>query len=151
MTQTSAEASSAKPALVLWTDFRDVPLEVLRDFARTWAEDTFIRQVAAEIGMGRTTLHSFINGETTPHPRIRRRIALCYLAWLQTPPPDMDLVRPFVAALDVLIAGLPEHRREATITILLEGLESGYAGDDAPPPRWLEALRAVIQRRMASR
>lgn len=87
-----------------WTNFRDIPLEVLRDFVCTRAEDSSIRQVAVEMGLGRTTLHSFMYAETTPHPRIRRKIALCYLEWLQTAP-DMDLVRPYAAALDVLIEG----------------------------------------------
>jgi hypothetical protein len=132
-----------------WTNFRDIPLEVLRDFVRTRAEDTSIRQIADEIEVGRTTLHSFINAETTPHPRIRRKIALWYLDWLQTAP-DMDVVRPYAAALDVLTGGMPERQRDGAVEIVLDGVELGYVGDGASLPRWVEVLRVLTRRRTAS-
>lgn len=133
-----------------WTNFRDIPLQVLRDFVRTRAEATSLRQVAAEMGLGRTTLHSFVNDETKPHPRVRRIIALWYLDWLQMAP-DMDLVRPYAAALDVLIQGMPERQRRGAVEIVLDGLESGFASDGESPPRWVEVLRVVARRRMAPR
>ena len=138
------------PGPAHWTNFRDIPHEVLRDFVRTRAEATSIRQVAVEMGVGRTTLHSFINAETTPHPRIRRLIALSLLDWHENAP-DMDVVRPYAVALEVLIRGVPEPRREATITTVLDGLESGYTGDGTSPPRWVEVLRIVARRRMVPR
>ncbi|WP_420129175.1 hypothetical protein [Longimicrobium sp.] len=128
-----------------WTHFRDIPLEVLRDFVRTRAEDTSIRQVAIDMGLGRTTLHSFIGAQTSPHPRVRRKIALSYLNWLQAAP-DMDLVRPYAAALGVLTEGMPERQREGAVEIVLDGLELGFCGDGESPPRWLEALRVVTRR-----
>jgi hypothetical protein len=131
-----------------WTNFRDIPLEVLRDFVCTRAEDSSIRQVAAEMGLGRTTLHSFMYAETTPHPRVRRKIALCYLDWLQTAP-DIDLVRPYAAALDVLINGLPERQRAAAVEIVLDGLQLGSVSDGESPPRWVELLRVLTRRRTA--
>jgi hypothetical protein len=133
------------PGPAHWTNFRDIPLEVLREFVRTQAEETSIRQVAADFGLGRTTLHSFINAETTPHPRIRRKIALCYLDWLQTAP-DLDLVRPYAAALDVLTEGMPERQREGAVEIVLDGLELGFGSDGDSPPRWVEVLRFVTRR-----
>jgi hypothetical protein len=128
-----------------YIDFRSVPLEVLRDFVRTRAEATSIRQVAAEMRLGRTTLHSFINEETTPHPRIRRIIALWYLDWVDTAP-DFDLVRPYASALEMLVRGLPEQQREGTVAIVLGGLESGYIGGGESPPHWLEVLQFVARR-----
>jgi hypothetical protein len=129
----------------LWADFRAIPVEVLRDFVRSRAEITSIRQVAAETGLGRTTLHSFVNGETTPHPRVRRVIALWYLDWLETAP-DLDVVRPYASALEVLISGMPETQRDGTLAVVLDGLESGYTGGGEPPPRWVELLRFVTRR-----
>lgn len=133
-----------------WTDFRAIPLEVLRDFVRSRTEATSIRQVAVEIGIGRTTLHSFINADTTPHPRVRRVIALWYLDWFNTAP-DVDVVRPYKAALDVLVKQVPEGQREGTIAIILDGLESGYLGGSAAPPRWVVLLRFVTGRRGSPR
>ncbi|HEX6369793.1 MAG TPA: hypothetical protein VF006_12815 [Longimicrobium sp.] len=92
-----------------------------------------------------TTLHSFVSSETTPHPRIRRVIALWYLDWQQTAP-DMDLVRPYAAALDMLTEGMPERQREGALEIVLDGLELGFGGDGESPPRWVEALRFVTRR-----
>jgi hypothetical protein len=129
-----------------WTHFRDIPLEVLRNFVLTRAEVTSIRQVADEMQIARATLHGFVSSDTrTPHPRIRRVIALWYLDWLQTAP-DMDLVRPYAAALDVLTEGMPERQRERAVEIVLDGLESGFGSDGEPPPRWVEVLRFVTRR-----
>lgn len=49
-------------------DHRTVPLEVLREFARSYAELTSLRTVAEDAGVGRSTVHSFITTEkhTTP-------------------------------------------------------------------------------------
>ena len=128
-----------------WTNFRDIPLEVLRDFVRTRSEATSIRQVADEMRVARSTLHSFVTSETTPHPRIRRVIALWYLDWLQTVP-DMDLVRPYAAALDVLTEGMSERQREKAVEIVLDGLELGFGSDGESPPRWVGVLRFVARR-----
>lgn len=133
------------PGPAHWTHFRDIPLEVLRDFVRTRAEATSIRKVADEMRIGRTTLHSFVSAETTPHPRIRRIIALWYLDWQQAAP-DMDLVRPYAAALDVLTEGMPERQRPGAVEIILDGLELGFVSDGASPPRWVEVLRFVARR-----
>lgn len=134
------------PVPAHWTNFRDIPLEVLRDFVRTRAEATSIRQVADEMRVSRSTLHSFVSSETrAPHPRIRRVIALWYLDWLQTAP-DMDLVRPYAEALDLLTEGMPKLQREGAVEIVLDGLERGFSGDGESPPRWVEVLRFVTRR-----
>ncbi len=120
-------------------DHRAVPLEVLRDFVRSQTELSSIRQVAAEVGLGRTTLHSFINGETNPHPRVRRVLALWYLQQLEQAP-DIDVARPYVSALDILLADVPEEKRREAQQSLLEFLAQTHEGGEAAP-RWLELLR----------
>src|SRR5688500_4392342 len=87
-------------------DHRAVPLAVLRDFARSMAELSSIRLVAEDAGVGRSTLHTFITDGTTPHPRIRRLLALWYLR-RQSGLDEIELLRPYVAALDVLLADTP--------------------------------------------
>ena len=120
-------------------DHRSIPLEVLREFVRTQAELSSIRTVAGAIGVGRTTLHSFLaEGGTMPHPRVRRRIALWYIA-KQNEAPDIDVVRPYVSALSILVAALPEAEQETASGLLLEALEGIYAGR-ADIPRWLQLL-----------
>jgi hypothetical protein len=121
------------------TDHRSVPLDVLRDFVRSQAELTSLRQVAAEVGLGRTTLHSFINGETTPHPRVRRMLGLWYLQKLDQAP-DIDVARPYVSALDILLAEVPEDRRRAAQESMLDLLATSHS-EAGEVPRWLELLR----------
>lgn len=120
-------------------DHRAVPLDVLRDFVRSQAELSSIRQVAAEVGLGRTTLHSFINGETNPHPRVRRLLALWYLQKLEQAP-DMDVARPYVSAMDILLSDVPEDKRREARQSLLELLSQTHEAAGAEP-RWLELLR----------
>lgn len=120
-------------------DHRAVPLEVLRDFVRSQAELSSIRQVAAEVGLGRTTLHTFINGETNPHPRVRRLLGLWYLQKLEQAP-DIDVARPYVAALEILLSEVPEERRRAAQQSMLELLTETHSEAGAAP-RWLELLQ----------
>jgi hypothetical protein len=119
-------------------DYRSVPIEVLRDFALTQCEIASIRACADEIGLGRTTLHHFIQGKTYPHPRVRRLLGLWYLA-KQDEAHDIDVARPYAAALSILVAALPEGERETASGLLVESLEAIYAGR-AEKPRWLELL-----------
>lgn len=138
----------ARPNPFNESDHRRVPLEVLRDFARTRAEAASIQKVADEMGIGRSTLHTFISRGTTPLPRVRRILALWYLDWVVTAP-DYDLARPYASALEVLLEDVPEGQREGTFTVLLDGLEAGYAGGGEPPPRWVQTLRFIARRREA--
>jgi|GEM_PF-5028860 len=128
-------------------DHRAVPLEVLRDFVRSQTELSSIRQVAAEVGLGRTTLHAFINGETNPHPRVRRVLALWYLQKLEQAP-DIDVARPYVSALHILLSDVPEDRRQEAQQSLLTLLAETHDAAGAAP-RWLELLRT--QPRLFSR
>lgn len=120
-------------------DHRAVPLEVLRDFVRSQTELSSIRQVAAEVNLGRTTLHAFINGETNPHPRVRRVLALWYLQKLEQAP-DIDVARPYVAALDILLSEVPDDRRREAQQSLIGTLTDLHEATGVEP-RWLELLR----------
>jgi hypothetical protein len=123
-------------------EHRAVPVEAMRRFAQDQAELTSIRQVAAEIGLGRTTLHKFVAGETMPHPRVRRLLALWYLRRQGHAAGDDVAVRPYASALQILLGGVPEDVRERTTAEVLDVLERGYA-TAGEPPAWLDALRAT--------
>lgn len=121
-------------------DFRSVPLETLRAFVREESERTSVRQVAEAVGVGRTTLQNFIHGETSPHPRVKRRLATWYLAETERAAADRT-EDTYAAALDVLVAGLPEEPREQARATLVEILERVHALLGVPLPEGLRALR----------
>lgn len=125
-------------------DHRDIPLDVLRDFVRSQTERTSIRQAAVEAGVGRTTLHAFVYAVTKPHPRVLRVLGLWYIA-KQNEAPDVDVVRPYAAALAVLLSGIPAYEQDAARTDAIAALQCIYEGR-APLPRWLALLSGEVGR-----
>lgn len=126
-------------------DHRTVPLEVLREFARSQAELSSIRLVAEDAGVGRSTLHKFITAGTTPHPRVRRLLALWYLRRLSGVD-EVELIRPYVSALEVLIADVPQPSRGRVTTDVLDSVDRGYAVAGEEAPRWVKVLRTRLSR-----
>lgn len=122
-------------------DYRNVPIEVLRDFTRTQTEITSIRSVADEVGLGRSTLHKFILGRTNPQPRVRRLLGLWYLQKVEQAH-DIDVARPYAAALQILLSEIPQERRQAAEQGVLEALAETHVQSGAAQPRWLELLRS---------
>lgn len=125
-----------------YTDYRAIPLEVLRDFVRTRCELTSIRTAAAETGLSHTAIHQFANGKTKPQPRVRRLLGLWFLA-KQNEPQDIDVTRPYVAALTVLLSGIPPEGQGAARRDAITALQCVYEGR-APAPRWLELLASQM-------
>ena len=121
------------------TDHRAVPLDTLREFARDRAEMSSVRQVASEVGLGRTTLHNFISEDTTPHPRVRRLLALWYLREQerQEKPATPAAYR---SALEILLNGIPPEKREDARAALVQRLAAIHAATGASPA-WLGELR----------
>lgn len=128
-------------------DHRDVPLEVLREAVRSYAEMTSIRAVGEDAGVSRSAVHKFIRvATTTPHPRTRRLLALWYLR-RQHGMDELEWLRPFVSALDVLLSEAPEPDRDSVTLALLAGVERGFANVGMPtPPRWVAVLHERITR-----
>jgi hypothetical protein len=124
-------------------DYRNVPIEVLRDFTRTQTEITSIRSVADEVGLGRSTLHKFILGRTNPQPRVRRLLGLWYLEKIEKAH-DIDVARPYAAALTILLSEIPPERRRAAEHEVLDTLAQTHSQSGAPEPRWLELLRSEL-------
>ena len=122
-------------------DHRSIPIEVLRDFARSRAEITSIRDVADEVGVGHSTLHKFILGRTTPRPRVRRLLGLWYLQKVEEAH-DMDVARPYAAALDILLSEIPQEQRRTAEHGVVAALAEIHAHTGTPTPRWLELLQS---------
>jgi hypothetical protein len=128
-------------------DHRRVPLEVLREFARSCAETASTRSVAEDAGVGRSTVHKFINAGTMPHPRVRRRLALWYLRRVRGID-HMELLRPYTAALSVLLADFEEPALGQMRADVLNIIRRGYVDEGLPEPRWMEAVRERQRERL---
>ena len=124
-----------------YADHRAVPLEVLREFARSVAEVSSIRQVAEDAGVGRSTVHKFITAGTMPHPRVRRSLALWYLRRVAGVD-ELEIVRPYASALDLLLGDVPEPLLKTVTLNVLRAISEVFPPDgEHEAPRWLEALR----------
>jgi hypothetical protein len=111
---------------VIGRDWRDVPVEWVRAWARDESERTSLRDLAERADIGRTTLQKFITGATNPHPRIRRALTLLYLK---------DKASAVDSALDALTANLPDEARpeaRAQISGLVARLHEAH--EVKPPP-----------------
>jgi hypothetical protein len=126
-------------------DHRDVPLEVLREFARSLSERSSIRAIAEDAGVGRSTVHKFVTAGTMPHARVRRLLALWYLRRLDGIN-EPEVLRPYVAALDVLLGDAPEVVRDRVVLNMTADIERACEDAGAPPPGWVALLRARITR-----
>jgi hypothetical protein len=124
-------------------DYRAIPIEVLRDFARSQAETGSIRSVADEVGLSHSALHKFILGRTNPQPRARRLLGLWYLEKVEKAH-DIDVARPYAAALQILLSAIPPERRREAEGEVLEALVQTHSQSGAAQPRWLELLRSEL-------
>jgi hypothetical protein len=139
MSRTPDARAAAAPENAAGRDYRTVPVEAIRRFAQDETELTSIRHVAAEVGLGRTTLHKFVAGETMPHPRVRRLLALWYLRRHDQAAED-ETVRPYATALGILLACVPDEVRMGAAEDVLNVLERhAVTGGERPP--WMDALR----------
>lgn len=121
----------------LWKDDPDaVPVDELRRRARHECKQRSQREVAAEIGVGRTTLHNFVTRETSPHPRVRNLLHKWYQA---------RAVRDGAAsaALAALLDGLPAEIATAAHGRLLDAVEWAHHEAEREPPAWLTTARIV--------
>lgn len=127
---------SATPA-----DYRAVSIDALREFARDESERTSLRQVAQAAGVGRTTLHKFIQEKTSPHPRVRRLLALWYLRE-RADVAERATADGYAGAMELLLAAFPEDVRTRAWWELMEAVERLHEAHGVPAPAALPAVRA---------
>jgi hypothetical protein len=117
----------------------DPPIGAVRERVRDRAEQTSIRWVAEEIGLGHSTVHNFLNG-AAPHPRGRRKLLAWYALW-GAPDQGAGAARD---ALNALTSGLPDAYRARTQTAIVEVVEQAhFAAGNADVPAWVRALGRV--------
>jgi transcriptional regulator with XRE-family HTH domain len=121
-----------------WEDDPDaVPVDELRRYARQECKQRSQREVAAEMGVGRTTLRNFVTEETNPHPRVRNLLHKWYRARALRDGGTAS------AALAVLLDGLPAEIVVVACGRLLDTVEWAHHEAGREPPAWLANARAV--------
>jgi hypothetical protein len=80
-----------------------------------------------------------------PHPRVRRLLALWYQRRLSGVD-ELELVRPYVSALEVLFGDVPESSRGRAMLAVLDDVERAYTVANEETPPWVKALRTRLAR-----
>lgn len=116
-----------------------VPVRVFREAVARKVEATSLRYVAAEIGISRSALYTFIQNEKAePYSKNYQK----FLAWYvrdrrEAQGIDADSA---AASLELLTLHFPPRRRRRIQQDLLELLEQ-RRGDEMPAPQWLNEIR----------
>jgi hypothetical protein len=119
-----------------WKDDPDaVPIDELRRSVRHECKQRSQREVAAEIGLGRTTLHNFVTRETNPHPRVRNLLH----KWYRTRAVQDGGA---LSAWAVLLDGLPAEVVAVAYGRFLDTVEWAHREAGREPPAWLANARA---------
>lgn len=122
-------------------DHRAVPLDILREFVRSEAEILSVAHVAEDAGVGRSTVYKFMSdGTSCPQPRVRRLLARWYLR-RRDGIDELELIRPYMRALDVLLVDVPETERPGVTMDVLVSIRKAVAAHGEEAPRWLDPLR----------
>lgn len=111
-------------------------VEDIREAVRDALEQSSLRTLAPEIGIGHSTLHNFASG-ATPHPRVRRLLFNWHVRHKATP----RSITP--EQLDAITASLPQHVRSRLRPRIAEILVSGYVEGGVETPSWLEAAASA--------
>ncbi len=119
---------------------RAIPVEQLRRWYQDQCELTSIRHVCNAVGIGRTTLHKFVAGETIPHPRIRRMLALYYVSRTGLAEPDDD-GGVAESAVGLLSRFFPPKNQRRMRVALLDRMEDEFRAAGCEVPGWLPRVR----------
>ncbi|HST60798.1 MAG TPA: hypothetical protein VLK84_19005 [Longimicrobium sp.] len=120
---------------------RAIPVEQLRRWYQDQCELTSIRDVCTDVGIGRTTLHKFVAGETIPHPRNRRMLALHYVKRVGLAEPDDEDGRMAESAVGLLSRFFPPKNQRRMRLVLLDRMEDEFREAGCDVPEWLPRLR----------
>lgn len=115
---------------------RSIPVEQMRRWYQDECELSSIRRVCDLAGVGRTTLHKFVAGETMPHPRVRRLLGLYYMRHM-----GRSAIAPQREALDLLVSGLPDAYRDVTVRDVLGILSLAHVASGGQRPTWIDLLQ----------
>lgn len=118
-----------------------IPVEELRTWYVERCAMSTIREVAADVGVGHSTLFALVSGKTrTLQPRIRKVLAGYYLA--HRGDDDSQRVENAKAAFRTAASFFPEPARARVVLHLLATAEAEYLAAGQDVPGWLRALRS---------
>lgn len=120
-------------------ELRAVPIETLRAWYVDECELSSVRRVAAEAGIGRTTLWKFKAEGAEPQPRTRRLLALYYMR--MRGPVDGQRAADARTAFTILAGFFPPEARERIAAELLDVTERGFEREGMEVPGWTRLLR----------
>jgi hypothetical protein len=110
-------------------------LDLIREHAQARADALSVRRLAAEIGMGASTLQNFLAG-SLPHKRIASRLEEWYAS---RPGAEAPQAFGVSEALDMLGAGLPPSLRPVAQHVLYGAVAGLYRSAGLSPPTWTGA------------
>ena len=113
-------------------------VEDIRQAVSEALEQSSLRAVAVEIGLGHSTLHNFASG-ANPHPRVRRLLHDWHTRRTAAP----RAIDP--ARLDAITEGLPGHVRIRLRPFLAQVLVRGYVESGLEAPTWLASAASAAR------
>lgn len=126
-------------------DRRD-EIEFLRAALRRRAQETSVRQAAAEVGMSHGGVHNFITRNDLPYGKTLAKLRAWYIRQVAT---GEEALSSEVAGylIEQMLAAIPPVQRPAAKAEMMEGLERLYRNREVPPPGWLGELRQEMDGR----
>lgn len=119
-------------------DSRRVPIEAIREAARRAVAENSLRAVARAIPMSPMGLQHFING-TSPYRSTLRKLTAWYVNRGASRGEFSE--ETVLAALAILLDGLPDEQQPAARTELLDRIAGLYEAARTDVPHWLRRLR----------
>jgi hypothetical protein len=119
-----------------------VPIEVLREAARTYVAEVTLRPAAKEIGMSPSGLHTFLEGTTPQRGTVRKLTAWYFQRTAEGG--DATSAEVASAALQVLLQPFAPGHRKSVARDVLKLLMQRCEELEVPSPPWLHALQRQV-------
>jgi transcriptional regulator with XRE-family HTH domain len=142
-TEPERQVKTTVPSTVLLPEpeeYRAVDLDDLREHYRHEVEKTSYREVEERTGVSKSSIEKFVNKGTRPHPRVRRLLAIGFLAAQGQPVPARRT--KYGKAVLTLLDELPDTDLDAAFDKLLDAVQDVYADAGRARPSWFHMLRA---------
>jgi AcrR family transcriptional regulator len=116
-----------------------VSMQVLREAVERQVEATSLRHVAADIGIGPTTLYNFIRSEIKTPYSINHRKLLTWYVQSRHEVSEID-AHAAAASLELLTLHFPVRQRRNAQRQILGFLEQ-LRGEGVPSPQWISDIK----------
>jgi transcriptional regulator with XRE-family HTH domain len=128
---------------------RDTEIEILREALRRRAEETTVRQVAAEVGMSHGGVHNLLSGGVAPYGKTLAKLRAWYVDQQLRGGGELTAMTARYL-VDKLLAAVPAPVRAAAQVETLDSLTAVYGRFGVPAPPWIAELRDELGREVES-